>query len=502
MEPATRYEINYDDSFVTGGSPTQILTSQPLYMIPDTYDIKVVSSLGTIETAELVVGPGGSSSNSLQSILLANPPDVILGQNVTLAMIVTNVGKVTIEDVTPSTPSISPSASIPTPLPSDPQPVDLLSGESIVFVWDYQTNDAATINSDIGFSNFATGVDLNNNPVQSNVATDTSILREDVTGSTDPPIVLTQDLLSRPEIFLTFPSPMGDGSTTSDKGLWGANIVNPTGHDMVVNKVVITVISPRSNDNDQMFTVSGGSDLCNPVQTVSPTSSDWSCPEHNQLMWAGPPVTIPPFSVHPFNSLVNADKLDSPEDSLSSIIVHANVYTTVGQFGKAGYGSSFDNVGSGISIPNVYLSTDLKSVNPNDIISNVTGIPSGSVVTFNATLADLETNTSNKIDSSSKIIINIPKGWTVNESSITGNGDFTTNYQSFSDTSSQIIGDLIADLGSGGITVSFEATAPTVTSTQMYVMYILADGQTDNGTPSDDFTIGPLQEAILQVVPP
>lgn len=73
-EPATRYEINYDDSFVTGTSTTQILLSQPLYMVPDTYDIKVVSSLGTIETAELDVIPGGSSSNSLQSILLTNPP--------------------------------------------------------------------------------------------------------------------------------------------------------------------------------------------------------------------------------------------------------------------------------------------------------------------------------------------------------------------------------------------------------------------------------------------
>jgi len=35
--PATRYEINYDDSFVTGSSSTQIIPPQLYSMIPDTY---------------------------------------------------------------------------------------------------------------------------------------------------------------------------------------------------------------------------------------------------------------------------------------------------------------------------------------------------------------------------------------------------------------------------------------------------------------------------------
>jgi len=100
------------------------------------------------------------------------------------------------------------------------------------------------------------------------------------------------------------------------------------------------------------------------------------------------------------------------------------------------------------------------------------------------------------------LIINVPKGWIVNESSINGHGDFTTSYQFFDDTSSQIIGELNADLPSGGVTVTFNATAPIVDdNARMYVMYLLAEGHTDNGSPSDDFTIGPLQEAILQVIP-
>jgi len=494
--PATRYEIDYDNSFVTGGSTTQILTSQTLSMIPDTYDIKVVSTLGTIEIAELDVGSGGSSSNSLQSVLLTNPPDVILGQNVTLAMVVTNVGKLTINDVTPSTPSISPSSSILNPLPSDPPPVDLLSGESIVFVWDYQTNGAATIDSDIDFSLFATGIDLNNNSVQSNIATDTSVLREDATSSTEPPIVLTQDLLSRPEIFMTIPSPMGDAPAQSDKALWGVNVVNPTGQDMYVNKVVISLISPRANSQDVMFSISG-THQCSPA-AVSPTPDEWSCPVVNQLVWEDTsvpvePVLIPPYSVFPFQAMVHPDRLGTGNVALSTVITQATVFTTFGQFGKAGYGTSFDNADT--SLAGVFLSSDVDSANPSNILGNVTSISSGSVVSFNATLADFESG-GHYIDDTSRLIVNIPKGWVVNEPSITSD-DFTTSYQSFADTSSQIIGELDSDLVSGGVTIEFDATAPTVTNDQMYVMYLLADGSVDNGS----FTIGPLQEAILQVIP-
>ncbi|WP_299290591.1 hypothetical protein [Nitrosopumilus sp.] len=495
--PAARYTIDYADSFVTGGSTTQILNSQILQMTPDTYDIKVVSSLGTIEIAELEVGPGGSSSNALRSVLVTDPPDVVLGQNVTIGMVVTNIGQLPIDDVTPSTISANPPAAVTASSTPNLASVDLIPGESFLFLWDYTID--GTADTQVDFSNFATGLDANNNFVQSNTASDTSVLREDESGDTSstPTIVLTQDLLSRPEIFLTVPSPLGDGTSETHKALWGANIVNPTDQDMYVSKVVISLISPRTNNNDIMFRAGSGSDLCNP-ETVSPTPDNWSCPEHNQLVWTDTtnPVRIPPFSVFPFNALVNADRLAGSSDTLSSVIVHGNVYTTVGQFGKAGYGSSFDN--GQTALANVYLSEVVDSVSKDDMISNKTGIVSGTSTSFNVVLADLEAGTSHKIDDTSRLIINIPKGWVVNEPSIDGHGDFTTSYQQFGDTSSQIIGDVSADLTNGGITISFDATAPTVTTEQMYVMYLLAEGSVDDNS----FTMGPLQEAILQVVPP
>ncbi|MEK0343752.1 MAG: hypothetical protein QQN64_00670, partial [Nitrosopumilus sp.] len=78
-QPATRYNVNYADTFIPSGFTTNVLSTQSLKIIPDTYDIKVVSSLGTIEAVELEVTLGGSSSNSLRAVLITDPPDVVLG---------------------------------------------------------------------------------------------------------------------------------------------------------------------------------------------------------------------------------------------------------------------------------------------------------------------------------------------------------------------------------------------------------------------------------------
>ncbi len=487
--PAEKHLIDYKDSIIPAGYGVDILDSSPLYMTPDDYDIKVVSTLGTIEKADFVVG----LANNLRAELFAIPPDVKIGQNVTLTMHVENVGKSKILGVAPALdyPNINPAFT--TPNPAIPQPVDLDPGEGTFFTWKYITSGVSgTI---VDFDVYANGTeDITDFVLNSNIAYESIALKEpDVTEV----IVLNQDLLSRPEIFMIIPSPLGDGSDTADKALWGANIVNPTGQEMFVNKVVISLLSPRANNNDIMFNAGAGTQQC-AAETVPPTPANWSCPESNQLMWEDltTPVRIPPYSVFPFLALVHPDRLAGSSDALSPVIVHGNVFTTVGEFGKAGYGSSFDN--GGTSMVNVYISDVVDSVNKNDMQSNRTGITSGSLETFNIVLADLEAGTGHEIDDGSRLIINVPKGWVVNEPSITGFGDFTTSYQLFGDTSSQIIGSLNADLDTGGATIQFDATAPTVANEQMYVMYLLADGTIDDG----DFSIGPLQEAVLQVVPP
>ena len=91
----------------------------------------------------------------------------------------------------------------------------------------------------------------------------------------------------------------------------------------------------------------------------------------------------------------------------------------------------------------------------------------------------------------------MPRGWTIDSGSITGFGGFVWNYQSFTDTSSQIIANLTSNLIDGGRTIQFDATAPTVGNEQMYVMYILADGKTTD----QEFSLSSLTEAVLKVNP-
>jgi len=73
-EPATSYDVNYDDAFITSGHETQILEKTPLYMSPGVYDIKVVSVLGTIVTEKKFDpnNPGGDGFGVFTGNILMN----------------------------------------------------------------------------------------------------------------------------------------------------------------------------------------------------------------------------------------------------------------------------------------------------------------------------------------------------------------------------------------------------------------------------------------------
>jgi hypothetical protein len=92
--------VNYDDAFVPSGFTNNVISGQTLEMVPDTYDIKIISSLGTMNIDEMVVGLGASIGD-LRAELITDPPDVVLGKNVTVAMVVTNTGNAKIKNVHP-----------------------------------------------------------------------------------------------------------------------------------------------------------------------------------------------------------------------------------------------------------------------------------------------------------------------------------------------------------------------------------------------------------------
>ncbi|MFB5638961.1 MAG: hypothetical protein ACE5RA_01850, partial [Nitrosopumilus sp.] len=287
-QPVTRFDINFEDAFVPSGFTTNILSKQTLEMIPDTYDIKIISSLGTIDIDELVVGLG-ASIGGLRAELITDPPDVVLGKNVTVAMIVTNTGDAEIKNIQPEMQSVSGSGYLISPSPSHtPSSVNLEPAESVMFSWDYQVDGVS--GNDLTFSAIAKGDFETIDDVSSNVASDSVLLREAGEGGSGGEVVISNELFGKPQIFMIMPNAVGDENTdVSDRPIWGVNVANPTDKPMFVNKVVIMVFNPRANSQDDVFvksceTLPGGMTPEKPA-TISPTPDNWSCPESNQLMW-------------------------------------------------------------------------------------------------------------------------------------------------------------------------------------------------------------------------
>ncbi|WP_048109760.1 hypothetical protein [Nitrosarchaeum koreense] len=486
-QPATPFTVTSDDAFVPTGFTSNVLSTQPLYIVPDTYDVKVISTLGTVRTAELTIGAGPSSSG-LRAELITNPPDVIIGQNVTIAMVVTNTGSTIIEDVSPGPLTVTPALAIVASSSPIPVSVDLTPGESVLFSWDYTISGS---NGDpVNFSSYASGIELNGPTIISNTISDVSILRlptESTEGDQNYNII-NEDLLARPKLFLIIPSPQGD---SNDKALWGINVANPVNAPMEVSKLSITAFAPGANNNDKIFAAS-----CGAVNIFPTGTNSWNCPSENVIMWQNyaNPVVIAPNSTQQFLVRVLPGTI-AGQNILETVVVQASVFTTVGSFGKSGYQTTmFD--GTEV-IGNVYLSSIVDSRNNADIQSTRTGIVPGSTQTFNVVFADLDTSTSTWIKSGAQLIINVPKDWT--DVQIVNNYGFVNppTITTFGDGSTQIIGTTSTNLGDASNqadTIQFSAKAPNVTNDQMYVMYVLAQGQTTN-----NFSIGPLNEIVLQV---
>ena len=489
-QPVTRYDINYNDAFIPSGFTNNVLSTQSLEIVPDTYDLKVISTFGTIKTVELVVGAGGSSTG-LRAELITDPPDVIIGQTVTIAMIVTNTGEGIIQNVEPDPLSVGGTGSVISASSHTPSSVNLDRGESVMFSWDYQVTGNS--GDDLNFSAIARGDFITPDDVFSNVVSDESILRNPSDGGNDPDIV-TDDLLARPQLFFVIPSSQGKSGDT--EALWGINVVNPINAPMEISKLVITAFAPGGNNNDVLFDRTGNTCNFNPISPTLGPDTSWSCPSENSLMWQNTanPMIIPANSTSSFLTKVEPGK-PSGSVGLESILVQGSVFTTLGSFGKAGYQSTMSETTT--SITNVFLSNAAGSRLSSDIKSTEIGIPPNDVRTFNVVLADMDLSDTTTINSGAKLIINVPKGWT--EVTVTAHPGFVSSptVTTFGDTSTQIVGITSNPLGSStnpSDVITFTARSPNIADDRLYIMYVLAQGVTSNG-----FSIGPLAEIVLQV---
>jgi hypothetical protein len=485
IENATRYDLDYRDVSIPVGYSGNILENRaPLYLISDIYDIKIISSLGTIKSVEYDVAGG---SNILNAQMVAIPQDVRFGENVTVILMVTNTGEFDVKEVRANNIDVSPDQCRDPPNLIFGGPSNLAPSQSTMFFWDCIL-DPPLLNT-ITFTGNATGL-LSGVSVDSNDASDSVVVRDFT--SAGGTLILEQELLNRPEIFMVIPSPFGDDP--NNLGLWGVNVVNPTPFPMEVSKVTITAITARPQQQDKLF-----DETACPITTVPPTPAFWSCPVQNQLMWKNfaTPIIIPASSVFPFVAKVGPGKLAGAGDILETILVSTNVFTTLGQFGKTSYGSSMVNNDS--ALVNVFLSSVKDSTAVANIMINQTGVLAEVPVTFYATIADFDDESTYKIDSGSRIIINVPRDWAVVTPILPLDPDFIISDTTFLGQT-QIIGELTVDIVDDGKSLEFTATPPCVENPTMYVMYILADGTvSESGT--TQVAIGPLAEIILQVVP-
>ena len=78
-------------------------------------------------------------------------------------------------------------------------------------------------------------------------------------------------------------------------------------------------------------------------------------------------------------------------------------------------------------------------------MSEIRGITEGTMVTFNATIADMSSDAQYGIKSGTKLIINIPKEWNFN-SIVSSTGFSSPTFVTYPDGSTQILGALSSSI--------------------------------------------------------
>lgn len=457
------------------------------------YTAKVVTVSGN-SAAMRMASP---SDLDLKLALYVIPPSITTGQDVTLLFAVTN-------DSTDSlayavTPVITPNLSC-TPYPSDNcKTTKTVSAETGVLIpkgSTYLFKEVYNVKGPIGTTITFTATLQNGDP--SNFVVETGSIQA-VNAANIANTFLFARLIQQPEIEAIFPSPFGVPSNAAAQGLWGAIVANPTESTMHVRKVVITVFSPRTQSQDQIIRQSGSSCANTPTAILPASGGSWSCPATNTLVWtaSGSALSIQPHDAQPFLITIGGPSLPNGGGDLQSYQINYNVFTDYGQFAKTGYdGAMRTNTGA---IANVFLSTVAESKDPANMLGKIT-VTQGQTVTVKASIADLDPDTGTKIDAGTKLVIDIPQDFTdVSVLPATTGFDVPCEANPFSDGSTQISCAVSADLtGAAGAavrTIQFTMTAPSVDKDKLYVLYLLADGTSNNGA----FIVGPVSEYVIRV---
>jgi hypothetical protein len=553
--PTKVHEIPPNASLVVSGDNANVLSTLPLKLslakppnVVEEYEIKTISSLGTIRTANVACSQSScavvAGSGSVSATMMIEGSNGINTADINAILFVSNNSDETITSLQPTAGFSDPKCDdlwfpadtigatetlfaedILNCIVTPSLPVELGPHETTLFRW------TGTLSGDVGskftFCSTVSGSDSGGPITSPPLSCDTlTVIDPNDCGGCGPggdTFILIDDLLIRPSLFMIIPSPFGlDSNSDPGKALWGVNVVNPTEKSMDVGKITIVSYPPGANANH--LVIDPGS--CD-VDPIVPTTN-WSCPGENTLMWESilAPITIPPYSSQSFLAKIDPGSIVGSVD-LDALIVQANAFTTTGSFGKSSYQTTMYDIPE--SLVNIFLTdADLAaSEDPTDnahIFSQRQNIQHLEPEEFKITLADMDEDNDTFIKTGAKMIINVPRDWT--DVIITDDTNFIPDGDSgpdddrvtpFGDGSTQIIVETAVDVGGNlagtnlqdHITVTFEATPPDNEGDPKlpYLMYVLAYGETgicipDNPNPCipTPHPIGPLSEIFLQVV--
>jgi hypothetical protein len=453
------------------------------------YKVKVVTSSGTSQIKSFIM-PATCNIPNLVGELIAAPPEIASNENLTIAFVVVNRGDAELFNVTlGNAPSynltISPAgAEVDQDLITPAVVSNLIPGASAVFKW------SLILKGGLGtYVTITTNATASEGTSTGN-ETETVKITKQYTRE-----VVSQRLVARPEVFMIVPSPFGESG--NDYGLWGVTIVNPTDTTFSVHRIVIS-LTTSITDRAERFIENDAS--CVGTQ-ISPTSG-WSCPEENIIQWYSVTgVTIGARDVRSFLATYQTGSLGGGGDD-PGFIVSGSVFTSFGQFSKGNYISGAEQGGAGV-VGNVYLTNSTtdngsQALQTARMVGNVS-MASGSSKVLNVTLADFSSDNDN-ILTGTQLIINVPAGFDVASTPSPTTRFSSVTVQTFDDDSTQIVATLGPNnLGDGtpsaeAAVLSFTVTAPEITDDLVYIMYVLAQGET-----SGDLTTGPVAEIPIRV---
>ncbi len=483
-------QYSYDIDFLVDGREVVKNVGQALAFTAKnttSYSIRIITESGNSASAEYLA----AASTPLPMTLYVFPPTVTTGENVTILYAITN--NIT-NDNSPL--SISPkiTSSITcqlglsctlTKITAAPSQVVIHKGSTALIKEVYRADGpAGTI---MTFNASYIGAKAGNYVIEKGSIIVVTLSQGIVTS-----------IATKPDMYLILPGPFGK---STQHGLWGAVVVNPTNSPMTVSRVLITAFT-GSHTGATKIVQSG----CATTAIVPPTATEWSCPHDNQIMWRdlSAPEVLNPGQTKTFLVRAQPTSLPPGEEEPGATIA-ATVYTDTGVFTKTGYTVGMTEISQPLG--NVYLTDTIDNSNsPTGALDNahmlghLNGLSPGTNTTFHVAIADLDTNSATQINSGARLIINVPPGF-ANVTVTYSNGFSGYTVTQRADGITQIIGTRSGNTGDDAngeaYIIRFWAITPSPADNTVYLMFAFMDGVTNS---SPQFSAGALAEIALEVL--